>query len=203
MRATPPATFRRTACPRRRRLFTDLSHKLARYSPKLATAESNAQISQLMGDIRQARELGPELAEFTKQRSRMDRSLQKMETNIEKIALGSFINPLLKALNDGGDSLSRNAIWPYGINGPIAGFDGTLGVIARLDSDLAQAITLIPVAGTPAALNGPLTFTANKAILSEANDIDILLGPDERDIPVLFNLLLYDSGGIKRFFQVT
>lgn len=93
----------------------------------------------------------------------------------------------------------KNAIYPYGANG----FDGTLGIIGRLDSDLSQQIVLSAVAGTPAATNGPLTFTAAKAILSNANDIDILFGPDERDIPVLFDLMLYDDSGTKRFFKLT
>lgn len=93
----------------------------------------------------------------------------------------------------------QKAIWPYGT----APLDGTLGTIGRLDSNLAQPIVLTAVAGTPAATNGPLTFTANLAILSDANDVDILFGPDERDVPVLFDLMLYDSGGVKRFFAIT
>ena len=124
------------------------------------------------------------------------------QTRIDGIYRGMADVQLLTTFKEWNAAV-KNIIWPYGIVGPLGGFDGTLGVIARLDSDLAQAITLTPVAGTPAALNGPLTFVAAKAILSEANDIDILFGPDERDIPVLFNLLLYDSGGVKRFFQVT
>lgn len=97
----------------------------------------------------------------------------------------------------------KNAIWPYSSAGAPGGFDGTLGTIGRLDSNLAQTIVLTATAGTPAATNGPLTFTAGMAILSGANDIDVLFGPDERDIPVLFDLMLYDDSGVKRFFKLT
>jgi hypothetical protein len=97
----------------------------------------------------------------------------------------------------------KQAIYPYSAAGAPGGFDGTLGVIGRLDSDLAQQIVLTAVSGTPAALNGPATLTAAKAILSDANDIDMLFGPDETDLPVLFDLLLYDDAGTKRVFKLT
>ena len=97
----------------------------------------------------------------------------------------------------------KQAIWPYSSAGAPGGFDGTLGIIGRLDSDLAQTIVLSAVAGTPAATNGPITLTAAKAILSDANDIDILFGPDETDVPVIFDLMLYDDSGVKRFFKLT
>lgn len=96
----------------------------------------------------------------------------------------------------------RSAIWPFS-NFAAPAFDGLLGTIGKLTSDAAKALVLTPVVGTPAATLGPLTFTAAKCILSDQNDIGILLGPDERDIPVLFDLLLYDDAGVKRFFAVT
>lgn len=95
----------------------------------------------------------------------------------------------------------KKAVWPYSNASPA--FDGALGTIGKLQSDMAKAIVLTPVTGTPAATNGPTLFTASKAILSPDNDISILFGPDERNIPVLFDLLLYDDAGTKRFFAVT
>ncbi|HVX15946.1 MAG TPA: hypothetical protein VHC22_32480 [Pirellulales bacterium] len=94
----------------------------------------------------------------------------------------------------------QQAIWPYG---GLAGMDGSLGIIARLDSNLAKPIVLTAVAGTPASLFGPVTFSAELAILSDANDVDVLFGPDQRDIPVIFDLLLYDNSGIKQLFTIT
>lgn len=96
----------------------------------------------------------------------------------------------------------KQAIWPYSGAAP-GGFDGTLGTIGVLDSDRAQAIVLTAVSGTPAATYGPATLTAMKAIISDANDLDMIFGPDETDIPVLFDLLLYDDSGTKRLFKLT
>jgi len=97
----------------------------------------------------------------------------------------------------------KQAIWPYSAGGPGAGFDGTLGIIGRLDSDISQGIVLTAVAGTPAALNGPATFTALRPILADGNDLDIPFGPDETDVPVVFDLMLYDDSGVKRLFKLT
>jgi hypothetical protein len=90
----------------------------------------------------------------------------------------------------------REIIWPY--NATL----GVNGIVGQLDSDLAKAIVLTAQSGSPAATNGPTPFTASKAIISDLNDINILFGPDEHDIPVLFDLLLYDSSGTKIFFTM-
>lgn len=100
------------------------------------------------------------------------------------------------------NSIVKAAIWPWSVPAtPV--FDGKLGQIGQLMSDAAKAIVLTPEANSPAATVGSNTFTASKAILSPDNDIELLMGPDERDIPLLFDLLLYDDTGVKRFFTIS
>lgn len=102
----------------------------------------------------------------------------------------------------------KAAIWPNSLTAggspSLPLWNGTNGLIGTLDSAKAQIIVLTATASTPAAaLLSPATLTANLAILSPDNDIDILMGPDERDVPVVFDLLLYDDSGTKRFFAIT
>jgi hypothetical protein len=95
------------------------------------------------------------------------------------------------------------ALWPYGAN---AAFDGTLGTIGTLQSSFAKTMVLSAVSGTPAYTNGPVTLTALGAILSADNDIEILMGPTKRNIPIVFDLLLTatsGTGGVPGFFAVT
>lgn len=92
----------------------------------------------------------------------------------------------------------KAAIWPASTT-----LNGAVGVIGRLWSSMAASIVLTATTGTPAATNGPATLTAGKAILAEENDVDVLFGPDERDVPVVFNLLAYDDSGTIRLFAVT
>lgn len=117
-------------------------------------------------------------------------------TKIDGIALGCdvFLALTMIEWNAG----VKKAIWPQSTT-----FDGTLGVIGRIDSDLAKAIVLTAVAGTPAATLGPATLTASKGILAPENDVNIIFGPDETPIPLLFELLPYDDSGTKRHFSLT
>lgn len=94
------------------------------------------------------------------------------------------------------NAYTREIIWPY---------DSTFGIIGkvgRLDSDIAKAIVITPQAGSPAATIGPVSFTASKAILSDMNDIEMLFGPVETDMPVLFDLLMYNDGTYDRVFSM-
>lgn len=92
----------------------------------------------------------------------------------------------------------KDAIWPYGT----AAFDGLLGLAGVLDSSKAKTIVLTAVANTPAAAAGPATLTATHAILAPENDTNVIFGIEETDVPVVFQLLPYDSSGI-RFFTLT
>lgn len=93
----------------------------------------------------------------------------------------------------------RSLIWPWSVPAtPV--FDGKLGLIGQVAFDVAKAIVLTPVALTPAAVLTGQTFTASKAKLAPENDINILMGPDERDVPVIFDLLPYDDAGVIRMW---
>lgn len=84
-----------------------------------------------------------------------------------------------------------------------AALNGTLGLIGQLGTGVAKQIVLTPQALSPAAVNAGGTFTAAQAKLSAANDITFLLGPINRDVPVLFDLLPYDDAGTIRHYTIT
>ena len=82
----------------------------------------------------------------------------------------------------------RDVLWPFG-----AEF-GRAGLVGRLLSDLAGELVLTAVPHTPAAGAGPATITFGKAILAPDFEVDIPLGPVERDVPVRFRCLPYVNG---------
>lgn len=100
----------------------------------------------------------------------------------------------------------QTMIWPHGAASPAA-MDGVLGTVGKRISDFALPLVLTAAAGTPAAAlsHGGVatanTFTAGMATLSDQNDIEMLFGAVQTDIPVLLDLLLYDDSGTKRFFK--
>lgn len=105
-----------------------------------------------------------------------------------------FCTMTFKEWNDG----VKKAIWPYGPNA----FNGLLGEIGELDSNTAKVIVLTAVAGTPAAAAGPATVTLHLAILAPENDVNVIFGIEETDVPVVFQILPADATGI-RFFTLT
>lgn len=96
------------------------------------------------------------------------------------------------------NAATKKAIWPWDA---VNGITGAVGVIGRLQSDLAVSVVLTPQVGSPAAAAGG-TFTAMKAILSEENEIGVLFGPRNRDMPVVLDLLPYDDSGTIRIFSI-
>lgn len=98
-------------------------------------------------------------------------------------------------------SLEYNAIgvaaafWPYGSL-------GVVGLPGRLGQDLAKALVLTAVAGTPAAAT-PATLTASKAILRPGQDLRLLFSPKLRKVPLVLQLLPYTSGGNNVWFTTT
>ncbi len=85
----------------------------------------------------------------------------------------------------------RAAINPY------SGTFGAIGTCGRLNSDIYASLVLTPQSGTPAATLGNNTFTFGKAGVAPQNRISFLLGNVHRNIPILFEALLYDSSGTK------
>lgn len=51
--------------------------------------------------------------------------------------------------------------------------------------------------------NGPRTITANLAIIQPNADVEIILGTDARDVPVVFQFLPFISAGTVRWYAVT
>lgn len=91
----------------------------------------------------------------------------------------------------------RSALWPFSAT---FGADGLAG---RLWSDMASTLVLTPVANSPAAVLGNNTFTAAKTIVAAQNNVDFVLGNVERNIPVMFECLLYDASGTKVHFVLS
>lgn len=77
------------------------------------------------------------------------------------------------------------AIWPWGTL-------GTMGIIARLASNIAASLVLTSTAGTPAA-SSPASLTATRAIISPGSNISLLYTSKLRMVPIRFDLLPSDS----------
>lgn len=86
-----------------------------------------------------------------------------------------------------------SAFWPFGAV-------GVMGVIGRIEQDLAAALVLTAIAGTPAAAS-PATLTAAKAILAPGFNTKLLYGPTLRKVPIRQVLLPYVSGSTIWFSQ--
>lgn len=71
---------------------TDRMAKVAaQYNGGVAVAAAQANVSQIMGDIRRSNFLGPELADFTTQQSRVSQDAQDAEAELLKL-LTPFVN---------------------------------------------------------------------------------------------------------------
>lgn len=101
------------------------------------------------------------------------------------------------------NAIVREILWPWSnTSNPV--LDGKMGVRGILESTAAKALVLTAQSGSPAnTSNGPSTLTATYAILAAENDFEFLMGPDERDVPVIFDLLPYTDGSDTRWFSVT
>lgn len=77
---------------------------------------------------------------------------------------------------------TRAAMWPFD---SLLGDSGTIG---RAMEDMALQLILTAVVGTPAAVNGPLTRTYPLAILMPEHNQQILLGTEQRDVPLVFRI---------------
>ena len=76
--------------------------------------------------------------------------------------------------------------------------------LGSLASNGPSALTLTAVANTPAATAGNIaTLTAPGTIISPDTDVQIALDSRGRDVPIKFDLLLTDAGGVGSFFVAT
>lgn len=97
----------------------------------------------------------------------------------------------------------RKLMMPYQSQSGNTDF-GKLGQIGQLASGVAQAFVLTAEANSPAAANSGGTWTFHLSKLAPENDVRFLLGPDERDIPILMDVLPYsDSGTIRHWTFAT
>lgn len=88
----------------------------------------------------------------------------------------------------------RAMLWPYGVLGEV-------GQVGRLDTNLAAALVLTNIAGTP-AFGNPTSFTANKAILAENFPVRLLFASRARRMPIRLRLLPFDDSGTTRWFKM-
>lgn len=89
--------------------------------------------------------------------------------------------------------------WPYGAMGVI---HTTAAPIARLASDIAQAIVLTATGNTPAAA-APATLTGSKALLSPDFPVSIVFDSRLRVTPVQLTLLPSVASGTLSAFTIT
>jgi hypothetical protein len=91
----------------------------------------------------------------------------------------------------------RAALWPYGPSD-----FGQMGIVGRLLTAMTGHITLTAVAGTPAASAGGGLHVIDLpfCILAPDTEVGILLGNEQRDIPVVFKVFPYFDGYSVRWF---
>lgn len=120
------------------------------------------------------------------------------DTEISSIYRGQnwTLSVTFKEWND----VVRKIISPFAATG---GDWGGLGTIGQLGDSKYGIIVLTPVTGTPAATVGPTLITIHSATLAPENDVDIILGNEERDIPVLFKIWPTVQSSVVRFFTLT
>lgn len=96
----------------------------------------------------------------------------------------------------------RATLYPF--NAAFGDLSSTANPIGQLASSAAKALVFTATANTPAATNGPVTRTANLAILAPNQDVDYIFGVGRRIVPVTFMVLPYDAtAGTYKFFVDT
>ncbi len=94
-------------------------------------------------------------------------------------------------------AFTKAALWPFD------SLLGDSGVIGRAMEDMALQLVLTAVTGTPAATNGPVTRTYPLAILMPEHNQQVLLGTEQRDVPLVFRIYPTEVSGELRFFTDT
>ena len=123
----------------------------------------------------------------------IDRSDQYGDTILDAVYRGCNVNLTLQAIE-----------YKAGVTGPAFPYAalGVLGVIGRLDSNIAQAVVLTSTAGTPAAA-APASWTGSKCILGENNNVEWVYDSSNRETPIGFRVYPYDATGTVKFWVET
>jgi hypothetical protein len=102
---------------------------------------------------------------------------------------------------------NREVIWPYSLVADGGDF-GQADLSGRLLTDICRSFALLAQPLTPAnALNaaggggGLQTILVGQAVLAPDTEVGILLGNEQRDIPVVFKILPYNDGTSVRWFS--
>lgn len=123
----------------------------------------------------------------------IDKSDLYGDTIIDAVFRGVNVNLTLQAIE-----------YKAGVTGPAFPYAalGVLGVIGRLDSNLAQAVVLTATAGTPAAA-APATWTGSKCIIGENNNVEWVYDAQNRETPIGFRVYPYDASGTVKLWVET
>lgn len=78
----------------------------------------------------------------------------------------------------------KRIIWPFSPTDL-----GLTGIIGRANSDIGRQLILTAISGTPAATNGPATRTCPLAIFAPEHNMELIMGNDERNIPLVCQIL--------------
>lgn len=92
---------------------------------------------------------------------------------------GFFAVMVLKEWNTN----SKSLMWPFNAS------HGIVPVVGQLINQYYGALVLTALTGTPAATEGPVTRTYPIAGLLPGHNLDITLGPVERNVPVVITCL--------------
>lgn len=114
------------------------------------------------------------------------------DTDIDAIYRGMnvFLQTNLKEYKAG----SVTPATPYNSFAPSGATTFSMGVIGRLDTNVANTLIMTDTDGTPAA-TFPATLTASEAILAAGFPVELFFGPRHRRIPIRWQLYPYDTGG--------
>lgn len=118
------------------------------------------------------------------------------DTQLDGVYRGSdvFLRMIFKEWN----ATVRKILWPFDTD------FGDLGIPGKLLTDFAKSMVLTALTGTPAATKGPATVTATLALLAPENDVEVIMGNEQRDVPVLIQCFPYVvSTGRVAHFTVT
>lgn len=97
-------------------------------------------------------------------------------------------------------AITRDALFPWA--GAFGRVFNAANPIAKLASASLDAIVLTAVANTSAAAS-PATLTAPSVRLSPDNNLQIIFNSVHREVPLRWDVLLTESGGVGSLFSTT